>query len=96
MKTKDTNDLLEIMDQIRRITNTLAEKDVEIRLLRQENERLYKMISEMSKPPSIPDPRNRYSWIKDPYYPPTFIEPHHTPGWPHSPTVTCGSSLKNH
>ena len=101
MKTKDTNDLIEIMDQIRRITNTLAENDVEIRMLRQENERLYKMISEMSKStPSVPDPRNRYSWIKDPYYPPTFIEPHHTPDWPQPPTFTCektsGSSLKNH
>ena len=81
MKTKDTNDLIEIMDQIRRITNTLAEKDMEIRLLRQENERLYKMISEMSKPTlSDPEPRYRHSWIKDPY----------------SPTFTCGSSSKIH
>jgi hypothetical protein len=95
MKTKDINDLIEIMDQIRRITNTLAEKDMEIRLLRQENERLYKMISEISKPtpsdptPSDPEPRYRHSWIKDPCY-----------GWPQSPTFTCektsGSSLKIH
>jgi hypothetical protein len=34
MNTKDTNDLIEIMDQLRRITNTLAEKDEEIRQLR--------------------------------------------------------------
>jgi len=79
MKTKDTNDLIEIMDQIRR--NTLAEKDAEIRLLRQENERLYKMISEMSKP-TLSDPESRYrcSWIKGPY----------------SPTFTCVSSSKIH
>ena len=79
------------MDQIRRITNTLAEKDVEIRMLRQENERLYKMISEMSKStPSIPNWRE-HGWRTDRPY---------TPDWPQSPTFTCektsGSSIKNH
>jgi hypothetical protein len=84
MKTKDTNDLIEIMDQIRRITNTLAEKDAEIRLLRQENERLYKTISEISKPTPTPDPLNRNWWIRRfcSSGPRPFIEPH-------SPTFTC-------
>jgi len=91
MKNKDTNDLIEIMDQIRRITNTLAEKDAEIRLLRQENERLYKMISEMSKP----TPNADY-----PHFPPTYKPYSPGYGWPQPPTFTCektsGSSLKNH